>query len=177
MKNIVCKVQYRFRRILYKYHEFKRRIVPRLLKWKFDREFTKWAKWQFNYVPNREHYDSGIGKFTSLVILPEKYMHDSGYACMDFVAIQDRKPICRLSGCSDVLHIGGIMPSFSVAWSIDCLPCGLLHLFVLGRGSCLEATPALSSFEILFSDDMETGRTEPRIRLGKTSISITEDHK
>lgn len=99
-----------------------------------------------------------IGEFSSLVIIPQDYAHDSGWMCMDFVAVsKEGEPICRLSGCSDVLNIDGIggfgnwrvgkMPSRiePKGWSIDCLPCGYLRLF---SHRTLTAGPALSNFEI-----------------------------
>lgn len=53
--------------------------------------------------------DDNLSVVYSIVILPTDDMHDSGYRCMDFVAVnRDHKPICRLSGCSDVLHLDGI---------------------------------------------------------------------
>lgn len=78
---------------------------------------------------------------------------------MDFVAVRDGEPICRLSGCSDVLHLDGIggygenwfekypwqtklvPPS---GWSIDCLP-EILFSSVKRWLTCGEA---LSSFEV-----------------------------
>jgi hypothetical protein len=74
-----------------------------------------------------------------------------------FVAVKDGNPICRLSGCSDVIHIDGIggggknydfkTPLLPKAWSIDCLKkSGLLQIFCC---SCsLRAGLALSSFEL-----------------------------
>lgn len=94
---------------------------------------------------------------------PEIYdvngMHDSGYRCMDFVAVKEGKPLCLLSGCSDVLHIDGIggygkwIPRKGFPnkvelrdWNIDCLPTsGLLRLWCRGG---MTAALALSSFEI-----------------------------
>lgn len=81
---------------------------------------------------------------------------------MDFVAVKDGKCLCRLSGCSDVIHIGGIggfnqtdwaeryqgVPSNipPVGWSIDCLKkSGLLRLFTTEK---LTVGMALSSFAI-----------------------------
>ena len=91
-----------------------------------------------------------------------EHLHDSGYRCMDFVACKDDEPICRLSGCSDVIHVDGIggygnewlerygtipetiPPS---GWSIDCLPAsGLLRMWPASRK--MTCGPALSSFEI-----------------------------
>jgi len=89
--------------------------------------------------------DNSIGNFQGLIILPEEEIHDSGFRCMDFVACKGVHPICRLSGCSDVIHIDGIggfgprpwpantFPQLTEpkSWSIDCLPTsGLLRLFV-----------------------------------------------
>lgn len=94
----------------------------------------------FKKVPFRTK-DTDLSEFYSLVILPTEEIHDSGYKCMDFVAIDKYGyPICRLSGCSDVLHLDGIggfgeykgklnkmvVPK---GWSIDCLPCGLIRVF------------------------------------------------
>nr|DAG53228.1 MAG TPA: hypothetical protein [Caudoviricetes sp.] len=87
------------------------------------------TKEDFEKVPER------VGEFNALVIIPQDYAHDSGWMCMDFVAV------CRLSGCSDILKLDGIggygnwrdgkLPSCiePKGWSIDCLPCGYLRLF------------------------------------------------
>lgn len=95
----------------------------------------------FKKVPFRT-IDTDFSEFYSLVILPTEEIHDSGYKCMDFVAIdKSGYPICRLSGCSDILHLDGIggfgeykenMNFHSIlpkGWSIDCLPCGLIRVF------------------------------------------------
>lgn len=89
------------------------------------------------------------------------HLHDSGFRRMDFVAVQGCKPICLLSGCSDVIHFDGIgglgyrwlekygtVPQLipPSAWNMDCLPSGLLRLWT-GRGKII-CGPALSSFEI-----------------------------
>jgi hypothetical protein len=99
-----------------------------------------------------------------IVVLPMKKMHGSGYRLMDFVAIKDGKPLCKLSGCSDVIHIDGIGGSgyrydrlnptqryFDLtkqkAWSIDCLAkSGLLRMWASYND--LICGPSLSSFEI-----------------------------
>ena len=93
----------------------------------------------------------------SIIILPgrSRDLHDSGYRCMDFVAVKNDEPICLLAGGSDVIHIDGIggadlrKGSFGDgAWSIDCLPkSGLLRLWPTKTG-CVRAGSALSSFEI-----------------------------
>jgi len=117
---------------------------------------------EFDALPERK-WGEDIGEFDSLVILPgrAKDMHDSGFRCMDFVAVRQAEPICRLSGCSDVVHINGIggygknwgckgggVPKTiePISWSIDCLAkSGLLQLFCRHK---LEAGEALSSFEL-----------------------------
>lgn len=114
----------------------------------------------FEALPLRE-WNTDIGEFDSMVILPQRGVHESGYRLMDFVAVKRDKPLYRLSGCSDVIHINGIggyglnwlekyktVPSQipPIDWSIDCLPqSGLLRLFT---GKQLVAGNALSSFEI-----------------------------
>jgi len=116
----------------------------------------------FESLPRRKWDEEVV--FNSLIILPgqAKNKHDSGYRCMDFVAITESGPQCLLSGCSDVIHIDGIggfgddwlnkygkVPSMvpPSGWSIDCLPkSGLLRLWpTSGKMKC---GPALSSFEI-----------------------------
>lgn len=122
---------------------------------------TEMSREDFEKVPERKHFDEQIGLFYSLVILPMDYLHDSGYKCMDFIAVDENdEPICKLSGCSDVLHLDGIggfgKYNGSIAdnrpiegWSIDCLPCGLLRVFCKGQ---IEAGYAVSSFEVFFHD-------------------------
>ena len=116
------------------------------------------TKEDFDKVPKRGGFSKDIGKFSALVIIPQDYANDSGWMCMDFVAVnENEEPICRLSSCSDVLHLDGIggygnwrggelprriKPKW---WRIDCLPCGYLRLF---SRSTLTAGPALSNFEI-----------------------------
>ena len=115
------------------------------------------TKEDFEKVPERDGWTKDIGEFSSLVIIPMDYAHDSGWTCMDFVAVdKENEPICKLSGCSDVLNLDGIggygeqqgeMPNRikPKGWSIDCLPCGYLRLF---SRSTLTAGAALSNFEI-----------------------------
>ena len=116
------------------------------------------TKEDFDKVPKRVGFSKDIGEFSALVIIPQDYAHDSGFMCMDFVAVsKEGEPICRLSGFSDVLNIDGIggygnwrggeLPSRiePKGWSIDCLPCGYLRLF---SRSTLTAGPTLSSLEI-----------------------------
>lgn len=67
------------------------------------------TKEDFEEIPERGEWSRDIGEFDSLIIIPQNHVHDSGWMCMDFVAVnKDGEPICRLSGCSDVLNLDGI---------------------------------------------------------------------
>lgn len=115
-------------------------------------------KEDFNNIPRRK-WDEEIGKFHSLVIIPTEEVHDSGFMCMDFCAVdKNGNPIKLLAGGSDVIHIDGIggygdwrvergVPTYviPVGWCIDCLPCGYLRLFCHKEMTCGDA---LSSFEV-----------------------------
>jgi len=105
-------------------------------------KITKMTKEDFKKIPYREH-GTNIGLFRSLVIIPTRRKHESGWMNMDFVAVDDNnEPICKFGGCSDVLHLDGIggygefdFDGFSLpsmikpkSWRIDCLPCGYLRL-------------------------------------------------
>ena len=119
------------------------------------------TKKDFQALPLRK-WDEDIGSFDCLIILPTRSIHDSGYRCMDFVAVKKGEAICRLSGCSDVINIDGIggygedwkngkvigLPKSVIpkGWSIDCLhKSGLLRIFADGE---LTVGQGLSSFEI-----------------------------
>jgi len=120
----------------------------------------QWTRKEFSVLPDRK-WGEDIGEFDSLIILPLRRLHDSGFRCLDFVAAIGNKPICLLSGCSDIIHIDGIggygynwlqnsggIPNtvVPVGWNIDCLKTsGLLRIFTGGK---LIAGEALSSFEI-----------------------------
>jgi len=123
----------------------------------------------FDALPARR-WDEDIGEFDSLVILPLKKRHDSGYRLMDFVATREGEAVCRLSGCSDVLQLDGIgglgfewhlrcgrVPDAipPASWSIDCLPySGLLRLFCGGK---MRASDALSSISVYFIKEERDG--------------------
>lgn len=122
---------------------------------------------EFEAVPElsakqwREH----VKDFDSLVILPRRRLHDSGYRCMAFVACKGDEPIVKLGGGSDVIHIEGIggygynwlaryitVPQLvkPVSWSVDCLKTsGLLRLFA--HENLIADGHGFSSFE-LYSD-------------------------
>lgn len=118
-------------------------------------------KEDFESVPQYNRMDGSGLEFAALVIIPTNEKHDSGWVCMDFVAVGfDGEPICRMSGWSDVLEIDGIgglgkgwlerykcgqEPTPPKSWKIDCLPCGYLRLFARGK---LTVGHMGSSFEV-----------------------------
>lgn len=130
-----------------------------------EKHFTQWTRKEFETLPRPNSFVNDIGEVDSLVILPTRYRHDSGYRCMEFATIQGSKPTYIISGCSDVIHLGGTSgcdvygfdcKTFSqrvkerkvpiVCWRIDCLPVsGLLHLFCDYK---LYVGASVSSFEI-----------------------------
>jgi len=113
---------------------------------------------EFEALPLRENWQEEI-ICDSLVILPTRKNHDSGYKCLDFVACSKDK-MFRLSGCSDVMHVDGIggygdnwlqrygkCPTavHPIGWSIDCLKSGLLRIFA--HSYQIKCGRSLSSFE------------------------------
>ncbi len=141
---------------------------------KKEKHFTEWTRKEFETLPRADWHNREVGEVDSLVILPTRRKHDSGYRCMGFVTIQKGKPTYIVSGCSDVIHLAGIgghnvgHHNFDdklltervrngicprVSWSIDCLPVsGLLRLFC---DKHLYIGQSLSSFEIYFKEDEE----------------------
>ena len=109
--------------------------------------FISMSKAQLLDCPKRG-WSEDIGPFNSLVLVPLRTRHDSGYRFMEFVAIKEDFPFKRLSGCSDVMMLGGYFNrASSVNWTIDCLPIsGLFNLFHMTEK--LHCGLALSSFEI-----------------------------
>ena len=113
-------------------------------------DYTTWPRKKFLELPTRP-WNEEISGLDAIVLLPTRHKHDSGFSCMDFVAIRDHKPLCLLSGCSDVVHVDGISAVLhqdrEQNWSIDCLyPSGLMRFFCMDRK--LVAGIALSSFEL-----------------------------
>lgn len=136
-----------------------------------EKHFTEWTRKEFEALPSAD-WKNEIGEVDSLIILPTRHKHDSGYRCMEFVTIQKGKPTFIVGGCSDVIHLAGIgghnigAQNFDegllverirtrtcprASWSIDCLPVsGLLRLFCDNR---LYIGRSLSSFEVFFKED------------------------
>lgn len=122
-------------------------------------------KEDFKKVPFRDK-NTDLSDFYSVVILPTEEMHDSGYMCMDFVAVNTkREPICRLSGCSDVLDIDGI-GGYGIdreglttglaavkGWAVDCLPCGLLRIYTKDGYKLKVGNMAGSNYELYGVND------------------------
>lgn len=133
------------------------------------KDYTKWTRKEFEALPRPKSYtNQEIGEVDSLIILPCRHRHDSGYRCMQFVTVQNGKPTYIVSGCSDVIHLGGICGLYTtdietytkrrqegkipiVDWSIDCLPTsGLLRIFCSKK---IIVGASLSSFEIFVKED------------------------
>lgn len=114
------------------------------------KDYRKWTRKEFEALPLREWED--VIECDSIVILPQKTMHDSGYRNMDFVAIQGDTPVCRCSGCSDVLMLSGICHKNLSRWSIDCLPVsGLLQVFCCKK---LILGAPTSTFEVFVTPEI-----------------------
>lgn len=77
-----------------------------------------------------------------VVIIPTNELHDSGFGCMKFALLNNRNIVGCVGGYSDVIHLNGIggygkygdvayktNMTKRIAWSIDCLPNGLIRLF------------------------------------------------
>ncbi len=136
---------------------------------KEEKHYTQWTREEFEKLPYPESFHNTIGEVESLIILPETHVHDSGFRCMSFVAIQNGKPTYRISGCSDVIHLGGVggynwqnsgglygermktKTTFANGWRIDCLPVsGLLRIF---SNKKLSLGVSVSDFELFFEED------------------------
>ena len=99
------------------------------------------TKEDFKDIPlrSKRHF---YGDFSSIVIIPDDTIHESGYRCMTFVLVdKDCEPICKIEAGSDALALDGIggygLYDHTVGipdtikpkgWTIDCLPCGFLRL-------------------------------------------------
>jgi len=104
---------------------------------------------KFQAVPHRKSWCDDVGPIDSLIILPTKKKHDSGYRIIEVVAERKGFPLCKVTECSDVLNLGGMSlnKNQTTRWNIDCLPTsGLLRLFCFDLK--LTVGNALSSFEI-----------------------------
>lgn len=82
-------------------------------------------------VPKRK-WNETLTDVTGVYVIPSGRKHDSGYACMDFVAeFEDpEKPLVRFGGgCDDVCLDGKY-------FKIDCIyPSRILHIWNYGKFS------------------------------------------
>lgn len=123
-----------------------------------EKSFERWTRKEFDALPDINELVQRPEEADSLVILPTRHMHDSGFRIMHFAVIVGDKPICKLAGCSDVMKLGGVRgwngnnPSESRAmgWSIDCLKTsGLLRLFCDTR---IRLSAPWSTFDVYFKE-------------------------
>jgi hypothetical protein len=135
------------------------------------KDVNEMTRREFEELPQRERWDEEI-ECSSLVVLPSRRLHGSGFRCMAFVLVQENIAFMRVGGGSDVVHIDGI-GGFGYRWSdregamrfllppsgwgIDCLKkSGLLRLFPASHRVMVGAS--LSSFEIWALPDERRGR-------------------
>ena len=103
--------------------------------------------------------------FTSFVIVPMNYDHDSGYRCFKVILMNNSEDevIGIIGGGSDVINLDGIggyglrepnVPWVKditprVDWSIDCLSeSGCIRVFTSNRRLCLNTNVICSAIEI-----------------------------
>lgn len=134
-----------------------------------EKDYTQWTRKEFETLPMYESFDNrGIGECSALVVLPERSRHASGYRNMSFVTIQNGVPTYKISGCSDIIHFGGIGGTNSargqefmeriksskiprVAWEIDCLPVsGLLRIYC---NRPIYVGESISSFGLFYKEE------------------------
>jgi hypothetical protein len=98
------------------------------------KDINNCTKKEFESLPKRE-WGEDIGEFDSLIILPTNEIHKpSGYIKMFFVLVRNNRAFCKISGCSDILHLDGISGTGEIgiyddipekippkAWQVDCL--------------------------------------------------------
>ena len=123
------------------------------------KDLNEMTRKDFAALPERK-WNEVLDGIDSIVLIPSKKKHDSGYACFGYVAVKGDK--AWRCGGGDIIHIDGIggygkdwltassgVPSMvSVkAWNIDCLvKSGYLRLWSSnGKLSC---EPDLSSMEV-----------------------------
>jgi hypothetical protein len=115
-----------------------------------EKDYTYWTRKEFEELPWRKSFHSDEGELDAIVLIPTRRMHDSGFRVIQCVAIKDGKPTVKLTGCSDVIHIGGLSAMLKPArnYNIDCMKTsGLFRIFAFDGK--LRAGAALSSFDII----------------------------
>jgi hypothetical protein len=130
-----------------------------------EQDLNKISSAQFREVPKRD-WQTDIGLFVSIVLIPTRYKHDSGYGCIDMVAVkyEDKQLKWVRLGGGDVVHINGIggygerlgaIPKLvpPSSWSIDLLYRS--KFLRLHAWSKLKVGLDLSSMEIYCVKDSE----------------------
>lgn len=132
-------------------------------------DFMTAKKTDFKELPKITELPESEREFDSLIIIPERYKHDSGYMCMSFVGCNGNKAVCIMGGGSDIIHLDGIGGNGNwrkgvgskisdkiqpKAWKIDCIPCGYLRIFAYGN---ISIGSMFSGFEIYAYHPAEKG--------------------
>lgn len=81
-------------------------------------------------IPKRK-WDEILNGVDGVYVIPSRRKHDSGYACMDFVAeFSDGRPMVGFGGyCDDISFIGD-------KFRMDCIyPSGIIHIWRPGTFS------------------------------------------
>lgn len=82
-------------------------------------------------------------EFTSVVIIPTDFKHESGFNIMNFVLLgKNGVPIYKLTNITDVFRAMN-----DDDWVIDCLPCGFLR-FYNTKGKNMKLVFTCPTFEI-----------------------------
>ena len=92
----------------------------------------------FAGLQDAEHYED-IEPFDSLVVMPTEEKHDSGYRIIEYVACLGKRPLCRITGCGDLLSLGEILRKTSgQGWFVDCLGMsGLIRIRAFGSAKLI----------------------------------------
>lgn len=115
----------------------------------------EWTKAELLALPEIELCDAQkLSWFSSLIVLPGKCIHESGYHCMSFILVVSGVPKFRVDGYSDVVHLGGLLNSEqkNVRWRIDCLTKSkLIHVFCNKK---LHIGMGFSDFELIVGEQL-----------------------
>ena len=88
-------------------------------------DVMKMTKKEFLSIGKRP-WDEKLTGVRGVYVLPSRRKHESGWACMDFVAefMDDRRPMIRFGGgCDDVSFVGA-------HFNMDCTyPRGIIHIW------------------------------------------------
>ena len=97
-----------------------------------------YSRKQLLELPHRNWSETSF--YSSLIVFPSNWKHDSGWGCITVIGCIDGKPIEVVTQSSDDLHISG-------AHRIDCLhKAKAMHFW--SRHARFKVTHALSSMDI-----------------------------